>query len=246
MRTLPATGRIIALTCFGSLLSHSSWAQMSARDSTYFATTAQALLDAVTNGDSAVWAPRLAPEWFLSDEEGHHITREAFLQGLHPLPPGQQGKLTVANIHFVSAPSLVVMSYDAQEEHHYYGQLLMTTFHMTDVYVRRGGRWLQLAAQATALPRLLEGKRLDPALLHDYAGTYALTPDIQLLVAVKDSGLLMGRTGRDPQPLYALDDRVFIRHGVRGFWVFERDTSGKVVTLVNWRDNNAVIWHCAP
>jgi hypothetical protein len=29
-----------------------------------------ALLDAVTAGDSAVWSRQLAPDWFLTDEEG--------------------------------------------------------------------------------------------------------------------------------------------------------------------------------
>jgi len=43
-----------------------------------------------------------------------------------------------------------------------------------------------------------------------------------------------------------LDDRLFIRHGVRGFWVFERDPAGAVTRLVNWRDNNAVVWHREP
>jgi hypothetical protein len=56
---------------------------------------------------------------------------------------------------------------------------------------------------------------------------------------VTDSGLVLVRAGREPQALYALDDRLFIRHGVRGFWVFERDSTGAVKDLVNWRDNNA-------
>jgi len=41
-------------------------------------------------------------------------------------------------------------------------------------------------------------------------------------------------------------EALFIRHGVRGFWVFERDGSGAVTTLVNWRDNNAVTWRKLP
>jgi hypothetical protein len=228
------------------LLSRPAVAQVTPRDSAYFVRTSQALLDAVTNGDTAAWASHLAPEWFLSDEEGQHLTRQAFLAGLHPLPSGQQGKLTVANVHLVGVPGVAVISYDAEEEHHYYGQLLLTTFHMTETYVRRQGRWQQIAAQATALPRPLSGRPVGASLLREYAGTYSLTPDIQLTIAVADSGLTLDRAGRDPQPLYALDDRLFIRHGVRGFWVFERDSTGAVGDLVNWRDNNAVVWHRQP
>ena len=37
--------------------------------------------------------------------------------GLHGLPAGQSGKLTVANVHLVGAPGTAVVSYDAEEEH---------------------------------------------------------------------------------------------------------------------------------
>ena len=59
---------------------------------------------------------------------------------------------------------------------------------------------------------------------------------------VDDSGLVMSREGRPSDRLHALDGRIFIRHGMRGFWLFERDTSGAVVRLVNWRDNEPVVW----
>jgi hypothetical protein len=61
-------------------------------------------------------------------------------------------------------------------------------------------------------------------------------------VTAGDSGLSLESAGRPAHRLYALDDCVFIRHGVRGFWVFERDSAGGFRTLVNWRDNNAVVW----
>jgi len=221
-------------------------AQVSPKDSIYLVNTTQALLDAITNGDSTVWAPVLVPEWFLTDEEGQHITRKDFLAGLHPLPPGQSGTLRVANVHLVGSAAVAVISYDALEEHHYYGQLLLTTFHQTDTYVRRKERWLQIASQALALPRPLPGRAIAPALLREYAGTYTLTPEILATIAVTDSGLVLVRAGREPQALYALDDRLFIRHGVRGFWVFERDSTGAVKDLVNWRDNNAVVWRRQP
>jgi hypothetical protein len=99
-------------------------AQLAARDSAYLATTTQALLDAITAGDSTVWARHLAPAWVLADEEGRLITRSTFLAGLHPLPPGQQGKLTLTRRHLTGGPAVAVISYDADEEHHYYGHVL--------------------------------------------------------------------------------------------------------------------------
>jgi Domain of unknown function (DUF4440) len=217
-------------------------AQVPPKDSAYLVATTQALLDAVTAGDSTVWAPNLAPEWFLTDEEGQHTTREAFLARLRPLPPGQQGRLQLTRWHLTGGSDVAVMSYDASEEHDFYGQRLTTRFHVTDMYVRRNGRWLQLASQVTALPTPISGKALDLRRAREYSGAYELTPEIRLTVTAGDSGLGLESAGRPPQRLFALDDRIFIRHGLRGFWVFERDSTGMVAALVNWRDNNAVVW----
>ncbi len=235
MRPLPL---LLAFAC----VTTTAAAQVARGDSAYLVTTTQALLDAVTSGDTAVWAPVLAPDWLLSDEEGAAIGRKEFLAGLHGLPAGQSGKLTVRNWHLTGRPGVIVMTYDADEEHHYYGQLLLTVFHQTDTWIKAGGHWLQLASQATALPHPIAGRPVAAALSAEYTGSYALTPEIKLTIAADDSGLVINRTGRPGQRLYALDDRLFIRHGVRGFWVFERDSAGKVAELVNWRDNNRVTW----
>jgi hypothetical protein len=69
-----------------------------------------------------------------------------------------------------------------------------------------------------------------------------LTAGISMAVTAADSTLSCSVNGRPPQRFYALDDRLFIRHGARGFWVFERDRAGAVDRLVYWRDNNAVTW----
>ncbi len=235
-----AQASIAAVT--GLALAGRTAAQVAPKDSAYLVATTQALLDAVTAGDSTVWAPHLAPEWFLTDEEGQHLTRGAFLAGFRPLPPGQQGHLRLTTWHLIGGVDVAVMSYDADEEHDFHGQHLATRFHVTDTYVRRNGRWLQLASQVTALPTPVADKPVARELAREYSGTYALTPEIRLTLTAGDSGLALESAGRPAQRLFALDDRIFIRHGVRGFWVFERDSVGAVTALVNWRDNNAVVW----
>jgi hypothetical protein len=224
------------------LLSAPAAAQVAPRDSAWLVGTAQQLLDAVTAGDSAAWARHLAPDWTLSDEEGRLVGRAEFLAGLRPLPEGQSGKLRIGRRHLAGRPGVAVMSYDAEEEHRYHGQLLRTVFRVTDTWVRRGGRWEQLASQVTALPWPLAGRPIPPQLARDYAGIYTLTADIGLRISAADSGLRIERADRPAEPLHALDDRLFVRHGIRGFWVFERDSLGRVDRLVNWRDNNPVVW----
>jgi hypothetical protein len=240
---MPRTGVARLLLLIGlAFAARPAHAQVSAADSAYLVATSQALLNGITDGDSAVWASQLAPNWILSDEEGNLNGRTEFLAGLHPLPAGQSGKITLSRWQLTGGPGVAVIAYDVDEEHHYYDQLLLTRFHITDTYVRSGDRWQQLASQVTALPRPIAGVPVQARLGREYAGTYQLTPEIRMTVVAGDSGLALARAGRPDQRLYALDDRLFIRHGVRGFWVFERDASGAVMTMVNWRDNNAVTW----
>jgi hypothetical protein len=64
-------------------------AQVPPADSAWLVATTQSLLDAVTSGDTAIWAPHLAPDWFQATEEGEIVDRAEFLAGLRGLPPGQ-------------------------------------------------------------------------------------------------------------------------------------------------------------
>jgi hypothetical protein len=217
-------------------------AQGTPADSAFFLTTTRALLNAVTNGDSAMWARHLAGGWFLTDEEGNHVSRDEFLGLLRPLPSGQSGELSLGRHHLAIAPSTAVFSYDVNEEHDFYGQRLRTRFHTTDTWVRAASGWKQLASHVTALPTPVAGLSLPVDKLRPLAGEYELTPDVRMEVGVTDSGLVIRRPDRPVQRLHALEERIFIRHGVRGFWVFAADSAGRAPRVTNWRDNNPVVW----
>ncbi len=217
-------------------------AQLSPADSAQLVTTTRGLIGAITPGDTVPWARALAPEWFLTDEAGSRLGRAEFLASMHPLPAGQAGTLTFANWHLTGSGPVAVISYDIDERHDYYGQLLYTRFHSTDTYLRRGSRWWQIASQALALPRVVAGEPIADSLARVYSGGYRLTQGITLMIIADDSGLVLARPGRPTQRLRALDATIFVRDSIRGFWVFEREAGGGVSRLVNWRDNNPVVW----
>lgn len=238
---MPRPSRWLPLALLWSVATSAALAQERV-DSAALVRITQELMDAVTDGKPAVWAARLSSRWFITDEEGAHITRTQFLKGLQGLPPGQTGKLQVMNARFVDARGVAVLSYDIDEWHSYHGQELRTRFHATDTWVREGSAWKMLTSQVTALPRRIEGRAVARAILDAYAGTYELTPEIRLRIIATDTGLGVEREGRPTDRLHAIDDRIFIRHGERGFWLFERDSTAAVVRLVSWRDNNPVVW----
>jgi hypothetical protein len=217
-------------------------ATSTAPDSTWLLATTNAMLDAITTGDSTKWAPFLARDWIITDEEGGQTGRAEFVAGLHPLPAGQSGELDVGRWTMRRRAQTVVFSYDIEESHNFYGQHLQTRFHNTDVWVPDGDRWRMIASQVTALPTPIEGVAVPAAVLQRYVGEYELTPEIHLTIAATDSGLTLQRGTRPADRLYALNDRTFIRHHVRGFLLFESGQGGAVTRMVQWRDNNAVVW----
>jgi len=231
-----------ALLVAGTLAAGSAHAQVSRADSAALTNRTQQLMDAITSGDTTLWAASLLPRWMLTDEEGQHLGRSEFLSGMRGLPSGQHGSLRCENYRLVGARGVTVLSYDIAEWHDYYGQELRTRFHATDTWVREPGGWKLLASQMIALPTPIAGRVVARPTLDEYVGTYRVAPGIELRIQADDSGLSVVRGEQPPLRLYALDDRIFIRHGVRGFWLFERDGRGAVVRLVNWRDNNAVVW----
>ena len=111
------------------------------------------------------------------------MDRTEFLAGLRGMPPGQKGKLTLTRRRLTGDSAVAVLSYDADEWHDFYGQELRMVFHITDTWIRSGGRWRQLASQVTALPRPTAGVPVPPRLTREYADRYALTPDIRLTIA---------------------------------------------------------------
>ena len=71
-------------------------------------------------------------------------------------------------------------------------------------------------------------------------------PDAKLPPATAAPG---GRTGHGPaiRPTRcALDERIVVRHGLRGFWVFEGESAGRVRELMSRRDGDPVGWRRVP
>ena len=209
--------------------------------------TAQALVDAVAFGDTAVWARTLADDGLFTDENGRTSTKRDLLASLHPLPAGFSGHIVVARPQMRMTGNendgVAVLTYDLLEDETVFGQTLHTTYHQTDTYVRRAGRWRLLASQTQVLPSEHTAVHIDPAVLGAYVGTYRLAPNVEYAVT-RDGTHLMGRRRSGPmEELFPLGgDRFFRRGAPRGVKIFVRDASGRVTRMIDRRDNNDLVW----
>jgi hypothetical protein len=201
----------------------------------------QARLDALTNGDRAVWARDLDDSALLMDEEGRVSTKAAFLATLAPLPSGSRGTLRVIRPHYTRAGDVAVIAFIADEHETIYGQQFQAQFGMVDTYHRVGDRWLLLSDTQTRLPLDPPIARLTATQAQRYVGRYRML-DGPLVFAVTMVGgeLAGGRERSAAIPMSAIADQpnAFFREGRPGTLIFVADDRGRIVKLIDRRYYN--------
>lgn len=87
-------------------------------------------------------------------------------------------------------------------------------------------------------PAVINLKNLD-----SYVGQYELAPEVIYTITREGDKLFGQRTGRAKEELLPLCVDIFYRKGTwRGEKVFQRDGQRRVVTMLDRRENNDLIW----
>ena len=208
----------------------------------------QELLDAIAPGDVAVWQRYLAEDCIYTDEEGNVKTKQDLLKELKPLPKGYLGSIKMGEPKVLARENVIVLSRRDREELELYGQKLVTDFYSTDTWAKsQDGQWRLVAAQVMAIPNERKPIAVGPKKLDEYVGQYQLAPDVIYNVTREGDKLFGQRTGRAKEDLLPLYADTFYRKGVwRGEKVFERDDKGRIVRMLDRRENNDLVWRKAP
>lgn len=122
----------------------------------------QALLDAVSSGDKAVFARALDPEGLFSDEHGNVSTGAAVVQEVRGLSRSYSGNLRMVDPRIRVRGDVGAVASDVAETLELFGQRLNTRFHTTDVYQRTNEGWQLVASQTSVLPNELSRAAVDP------------------------------------------------------------------------------------
>ncbi|MEZ5330573.1 MAG: nuclear transport factor 2 family protein [Thermoanaerobaculia bacterium] len=203
----------------------------------------QELLDAVAPGDVAVWERILDDRIVHLDENGVVRGKEELLAELQPLPPGLVGSISIDRYRLESVGDTAVAAVEVQEELAYHGQPLHTRFRSLDTWRRTDGAWRLIGQHVAAVLRDPPAVELTHEELCDYAGVYALTPEITTTVRCGDAGLTAERTGRPPTHyLPELRDLFFAPGQPRSRRIFTRDASGLVDGFLDRREGEDVRW----
>lgn len=204
---------------------------------------AQELMDAVARGDKAVWEKHVADDVIYTDENWKILTKRDLVDSLAPLPQGYSGTIKVTKVQSRIHGDAAVLSWEGLEEEYIYGQRLAPVYLITDTYFKRNGRWQLVAEQITVRPQPRKPIQINPARFKSILGEYELTSGVTYVVSVEDGKLLGQRTGRDREELLPVDENTFFRKGtVRGEKVFVRDASGRVIAMLDRRENSDLTW----
>jgi hypothetical protein len=204
----------------------------------------QELLDAIAPGNKAVWQRYLAEGSIYADEEGRVLTKDELIKELNPLPKGYVGSIKIGDTKVLLENGVVVLSHRDREDLELYGQKIVTYYQMTNTWAKqRNGQWQLVSTQVMAVPNERKPAVVDPTSLDAYVGQYELAPQVKYVVTREGEKLFGQRTGRAKEELLPLCVDMFYRKGVwRGEKVFERDTGGKVVKMLDRRENNDLVW----
>jgi len=212
-------------------------------DASWFRTTTQALVDAVTDGAPAIWDRVLDPDCIITNEDGAVMGKARFLEDLRPLPAGFSGDIKVRDLTVRTLGTGAVVHYWLDERENVFDQQLKTTYVETDTYRRSGDTWVVVAMQVTVVPRDLEPVPNASAggwreLLGEYR--YDERATSRYRVFVRDGELFGGSDLKSATRLIPLAPLVFYQQGSIHLLVFVRNRGGAVTEVRELHKYNEV------
>ncbi|WP_158536970.1 nuclear transport factor 2 family protein [Dyella sp. AtDHG13] len=228
-----AFGASVALSC-----AYAKEAPVPVRDELVRIT--QVLMDALPSGDKAAWEKWAADDAVTIDEFGWVAGKAETIASLRPFPAGISGSIEMRDPHAWLYGDTALLSVEEYERESYFGQSFVVRYRSLLTFVKQSGQWRLVGAQDVTIPT--EPPPLDvPGLVPgDYAGTYRYAPDRAWTVSV-DHGVLSytTRAGGPVKTLQPVAKDVFMgTDDERNLFVFQRDSHGKIETLIERRKFN--------
>ena len=207
----------------------------------------QELYDSIVSGNQQPWEKYFADDCTFSDEKGRTFDKPKLVADITPLPKGYSGAIKIEKVISRIIGDTAVLSYDANETETIFGQELHAHYHITDTWLRRNGQWQILASQAHRYyedPAVAGSSELLNYQPSSYVGNYQLAAGQTRTVSVDNGHLFVERNGKKEE-LFPESSDIFFRKGVEGRILFHHNADGKIVALIDRRNNEDVVWQKA-
>lgn len=224
------------------LLQLSGWAKQGTITQEELVHNTQELMDAVTAGNQAPFKKYYADDVLFSDEKGRNMDKAALVKDITPLPAGYSGTIKVVKPQSRIVGDTAILSYDLDETETVFGQKMTARYHEIDTWMQRGGKWQIIATQVHRYYEDPAQGKADTSKFPNYIGTYQLSPERTLTISAENGHLYEQRKGRERQELIPEASDIFFIKGVEGRTLFGTDDEGKVVSLIDRRNNEDIVW----
>jgi Domain of unknown function (DUF4440)/Domain of unknown function (DUF3471) len=202
----------------------------------------QELFDSVAPGNQEPFRKYFAEDAMFFDEKGRSMDKAALVKDVQPMPKGYSGTIKLVRPKNHIEGNVAILSYDLDETETVFGQNMTARYHETDTWMHRGGKWQIVAAQVLRYYEDPAAGKADTSKFPSYVGTYQLGPERRMTVTVEDGHLYATRNGRPREELIPEASDIFFRKGVEGRTLFGHNDDGKVITLIDRRNNEDVVW----
>jgi hypothetical protein len=202
----------------------------------------QELFDSVAPGNAEPFKKYFAEDAMFFDEKGRNMDKAALVKDIQPMPKGYSGTIKLVRPKSHIEGNVAIMSYDLDETETIFGQSMIARYHETDTWMHRGGKWQIVAAQVLRYYEDPAVGKADTSKFPAYVGTYHLGPERTMIVTAEDGHLYATRNGRPREELNPEASDIFFRKGVEGRTLFGQSDDGKVITLIDRRNNEDVVW----
>lgn len=203
----------------------------------------QALMDAVSAGDSKVWADTLDPRFTMIDETGAISNYKESVAQVTPLPKGVSGTITVTEWTASVFGDTAVTTYLDDEHEDFHGQKLHALYRSTGTWHKDHGAWKLIGLQTIALRQDPPSVALADALADSYVGRYRAGPDYVYEITRRDGKLYGATNGGAAVEIKAeIVDVLFTPGQPRSRKIFQRDAKGRVTGFLSRREERDIVF----
>ena len=204
----------------------------------------QEFSDASAKGDVKTLARLLDDNVTFVNENGEIGTKSDLVAGGPPPSPtpGITNELVQHDLHVQLYGTTAVTSFVDESTVHFHGQVLVSTFRSTEVWIERRDGWKMISSQTIALQNDPPAVGLPSDELAEYVGTYTAGPGYDVAIARSGDDLTASVNGGPPATWKAeVRDVFFVPGQPRLRRIFQRDSSGTIVGFVTRREGHDIV-----
>jgi ketosteroid isomerase-like protein len=225
-RLMPLAAVVVALMASETVFAAESVEALIKRQSQEFS-------DASASGNAAVLARYLDDHVIFMNETGEVATKKDIVDSATPTPKGQSNSLTQTDFAVEVHGTTAVTKFTDVLNEQFHGQALQIKFLSTEVWLKEGSDWRMISSQTMTQVDDPPSIVLPASVLDEYVGTYQAGSDFVYKVARSGDGITGAAGDARPVALKAeLKDVMFTPGAAQKRKIFQRDSSGKVTSLV--------------